>query len=314
MLTRQNGNRRAASPYLFLTVSVVVGWVVFYFSNFCHPVNSLSSASLTDSAASESVEMVSSTAAQESASSARNSSSQNLVSDPLMPMVYPTTESAISIARAHLKCLEDKEDRTYMDPYYAAGGDPAYQMNLHYLAPKSVVFDIGGNKGGFVEFAVKYPVEVHVFEPVKEFHQFLINKYPKAGYPQLHFHNYGIDKKDGESRIIIDGVEGSASSQYSGDGAQGVLVSMKTLDAAMKEIGVQKVDLINVNCEGCEFAVMESIVDQKLLPKVQRFQVQYHPGAVMAGTVRRCSIRQALQHTHKEEYNFPWIWERWVHA
>ena len=47
----------------------------------------------------------------------------------------------------------------------AAGHDSMLQQKIDYLAPNSTVFNIGGHKGGFVQFAAKYPVQVHVFEP-----------------------------------------------------------------------------------------------------------------------------------------------------
>lgn len=228
-------------------------------------------------------------------------------------VTYEDKTKVLADARMLVKCLEDPEDKSAEGNYYAAGGDPELQMKLDYLSADSVVFDVGGNKGGFVSFAVNYPAQLHVFEPIKEFYDFLVEKYDRKAYPNTHFHHWGLDRGDGDSRIVIEGAQGSASSQYrSEDVGRGELVHMKSVSTAMREIGVRQVHMMNINCEGCEFAIMESIVDAGLVRNFTRIQVQYHPNVVKDGAVRRCNVRKALMKTHKEEYNFPWIWERWA--
>lgn len=214
-------------------------------------------------------------------------------------------------------CLNDNEDRRFMDEYYNKGGDLTYQMNLDYLQSNSIVFDVGGNKGGFVEFAKMYPVTIYVFEPILEFYNFLKEKYSTEKFPHIHFLNYGIDKFNGQSYITIDGVEGSASSQYSqitgtNQNFKNQSVTVRTLDVVMQELGIQSVNLLNINCEGCEFSIMESLIEKQLMKNISNIQIQFHPNIVDSGTVRRCKIRYILNKTHKEKYNFPWIWEFWT--
>ncbi len=83
------------------------------------------------------------------------------------------------------------------------------------------------------------------------------------------------------------------------------------MKSVLSELKIKKIDFLNINCEGCEFDLLESIIYQGVLPKINTIQVQFHPGLVVNGTSRRCHIRQILDQNFKENYNIPWIWERW---
>lgn len=207
------------------------------------------------------------------------------------------------------QCMQTPEDRSQMDPYYAKGGDPGFQMKLDYLIPgKSVVFDVGGNKGGFAGFATSF--QLYLFEPVQEFYDFLRNKFPSATA-----FKFGIGKREEDAYIVLEGENGSASSQFrkgQEEIVKGEKVRIRTLHSAMQEARVAHIDLLNINCEGCEFDIMESIIELDLARFISNIQVQFHPGVVTNGTARRCLVREHLAKTHKEAYNIDWIWERWT--
>lgn len=209
----------------------------------------------------------------------------------------------------HAACLRVEEDKREVDRYHASGGDKQYQWQLDYLQRGAVVFDVGGNMGMFVRSAAGRGFSVHVFEPVREFYDFLASAYSQ---PDVHTHHYGLGKESGTASVLIGGAQGEATSQYITGEGRTEQIQIKTLEEAMRDSSAQAVDLLNINCEGCEFDLLEHATSTGAAAKLARIQVQFHPKTVERGTARRCEIRRRLRQTHREEYNFPWIWERWA--
>jgi len=218
-------------------------------------------------------------------------------------------------AFSFLQCMKTPEDRSNMDLYYQKGGDPGFQMKLDYLNADSIVFELGGNKGGFVQFVTH--TKLYVFEPVQSMYEYLLQHYGPPRFPQVQIFHYGIASESGTAHIVLEGAQGSASSQFNianeaGKQEEGELVYMRTMTQVMLETKVTNIDLLNINCEGCEFNILESLVEQNVLPNITHIQVQFHPGIIKDGSARRCRIREYLIKTHYESYNIEWIWERWT--
>ena len=72
------------------------------------------------------------------------------------------------------------------------------------------------------------------------------------------------------------------------------------------------VDLLHVNCEGCEWEMLENIIkagEHKHIRTIQ-FGSHYFP-QVPGITGRYCRIREELNKTHSMVYGQAWAWERW---
>ena len=85
---------------------------------------------------------------------------------------------------------------------------------------------------------------------------------------------------------------------------------MVSITDFLKKYGVVKVDLIYMNIEGGEFQVLHELIKQGLIKNISHLQVQFH-NVSKNSRKDRLKIRKELKKTHKNVFNYPFIWERW---
>lgn len=100
------------------------------------------------------------------------------------------------------------------------------------------------------------------------------------------------------------------------------MVHMKIVDAGTEVkayIGQQvpwgKIDLLHVNCEGCEYELLLRLVETDMLRHISVLQVSFHNyGAKGIGDLlpKYCLIRESLVKSHNNHSVLPFGWERWV--
>ena len=72
------------------------------------------------------------------------------------------------------------------------------------------------------------------------------------------------------------------------------------------------IDLFHVNCEGCEWEMMENIISNGLHKKMKMIQFGSHYFSPISDiSYRYCKIRDQLQETHSFKFGIPFAWERW---
>ena len=67
---------------------------------------------------------------------------------------------------------------------------------------------------------------------------------------------------------------------------------------------------MKINIEGSEFELLDHMIDTGYISKVKHLQIQFH-NFVNDSEVKRKTIRDKLKYSHKNIFNFPFIWERW---
>lgn len=126
--------------------------------------------------------------------------------------------------------------------------------------PKNVqrVWDIGGNVGCFVVWAMKHfpGARFDSFEPCGA--TFDILQMTRNGNPKIDWtvHNFGLsDKEETCDAYVPDGHFGEAS-RYARNGKK-VTFNLRALEAVWKEQGSPSIDLLKIDCEGGEYAILE---------------------------------------------------------
>ena len=72
------------------------------------------------------------------------------------------------------------------------------------------------------------------------------------------------------------------------------------------------VDLLHVNCEGCEWEMFENIIEHNLQTHIRIIKIGAHYFDQVGDIAERyCKIRETLNRTHYMVYGKPWAWERW---
>ncbi len=186
-------------------------------------------------------------------------------------------------------------------------GDVYKRLDYPELNEKSVVFDVGGYLGTFTEsIYTRYGSNIHLFEPVDEFHKACDFKFRHIS--KIKIHKYGLSKDNITSSIYIS--EDASSITPIDDAAREDIILRNILEV-IKELNIDSIDLIKINIEGEEYNLLESLVsDNEIICKVKNIQVQYHtfiPGAEK----RREGINELLKNTHECTWCYDWVWENW---
>jgi|ERR1700722_5206826 len=171
------------------------------------------------------------------------------------------------------------------------------------LTPQSLVWNVGGFDGSFAsQIHDKYKCTVEVFEPMPDFAWNLDVKF--QGNRKIIVHHFGLGGRDGTCRMFW---KGSMS---------GIHCDGKSFTVLVKSInrfsdGLNKpIDLLEINIEGMEFELLESVIDEGIASRFRHIQVQFH-GVVANNQQRKQEIREGLLKTHNLAFDDPWVWERY---
>ena len=69
-------------------------------------------------------------------------------------------------------------------------------------------------------------------------------------------------------------------------------------------------DLLKINIEGEEYAVLDTLYKNNMLTRIDNIQIQTHP-FVKKARAKYMKMDYQLNTTHKKTYFYPWIWENW---
>jgi len=181
-------------------------------------------------------------------------------------------------------------------------------LRLDYpLDRESVVFDLGGYRGDFAaDMAGKFGCRVHLFEPVKTFHDACAQRFDNDELVTCH--HFGLMGTAGEFRISLE--EDGSSIVAERSSAPGETVRVEAFADVVGSLGVATIDLLKINIEGGEYDVLRHLVDTGLIERVRFIQVQFHDFIPHAVRMRN-ALRTDLARTHSESWNYPFVWESW---
>lgn len=182
------------------------------------------------------------------------------------------------------------------------GGDERFLFNFD-LNQNSTVFDIGSFDGDYFKTLYKkYNCTIHAFEPVLSFYEGSKGSIPD----RVKVNNYALGK--GDDSFIIH-LAGNASSAFS-EGGEKVECKKVDFNTYIKVNGINQIDLLKVNCEGGEYELLETIIENSWLSNIDNIIIQFHilPGIPIE---RRQRIVDEIQKTHQITFSFPFVWEGW---
>lgn len=194
---------------------------------------------------------------------------------------------------AHRQWLRDRGDDT---------------LRLTYeLTPNSVVLDIGGYQGAFADaIDKKYRCSIYVFEPVHDF--YLACRLRFAENSRIQCFDYGLSDKDRTISITRDG--DASSTVHSVNGVRRETIQLRDIATFMQRPETRNVDLLKINIEGGEYQILPRLLETGLIKNIRYLQIQFHDFVPDAFQMRE-SIRQQISVTHKEQWNYPFVWESW---
>ena len=179
-----------------------------------------------------------------------------------------------------------------------------------FLSDKSVVVVIGAYKGENVELiASNSRPNFVLFEPIREFSQILRQKFSQ--YPnRVDVYDTAVGIANKTAFIGLDSDASSVVAEGEGDS---IAIRVSTFDTYYADIirRYGKIDLLYVNCEGCEYEVLTDILKHGWQEKIDRLLLQFHYQSD-GYSKARCPLLHILSATHHREFSYPWVWEMWV--
>lgn len=175
------------------------------------------------------------------------------------------------------------------------------------LDEQATVFDLGGYQGDFAsEIYARYRAKVLVFEPHPVYAGHISRRFEKN--PEVEVYPFGLGARD---EVLLLGTEGESSSTLMiGDKNKAVEAEIKNAKSFLELHEVRKIDLLKINIEGGEYELLEHLLKEDLIGRIENLQIQFHhfvPDAVS----RMKAIKKALAETHELTYEFEFLWENW---
>lgn len=196
-------------------------------------------------------------------------------------------------------------NRDDISRWFADDGDTIHNLN-YPLDENSIVIDIGGYTGVWAQQMVKrYNPHIYIIEPLNKYYTSMVHKFSKNHKVKLM--NVGVADTNKTGKIYLNG-DASSTNVQTGDSVD---VTFKTLSTILDEWGLEEVDLIQINIEGDEYTLLESLISTGLITSFKNIQVQFHHG-IDDCIERREKIRKELAHNNFEiNFDYPFVWESW---
>lgn len=137
--------------------------------------------------------------------------------------------------------------------------------------------------------------------------------------------NFANVSKAKITHAAVTKVTGTLELPYSNDLSEGTsayatvettiaVPSLRAFDAihGIMQLEGGRIGIMQMNCEGCEFDVLEDLIDTGTIAHIETLLIATHRMPNIADPVKRyCRLRQSLAKTHRFVWGDVWIFERW---
>lgn len=180
------------------------------------------------------------------------------------------------------------------------------ETKTYPLTEDSIVWDVGGYRGAWTASILEKsnPKKVYIFEPIKEFAEDCARRFKDD--PRISVINIGLSDSNDAVSVSKDGVH---TSQFK-DTPEPKPEQIYLRDILEYSSQMPEIDLISINAEGGEFSILRRLIDTGEIKKFKNVQIQFHNFHPDADNLRN-KIRNELSNTHRESFNYPFVWESW---
>jgi len=187
---------------------------------------------------------------------------------------------------------------------------PSWDENLRYVYPlssDSLVVDIGGYVGDYADLMhQKYGCHMAIFEPMPDSYSVLSRRF--QGHAKINTYQFGLGSSDRE--VSVDNAHDATSLLGEAKGLHSTKVRIRQFDMAMKEIGIDNIDLLKINIEGGEYELLPHIIESGWMSKIKHLQIQFHV-FVLNSKKQRKTLKEKIHLTHDLKWDKPFVWESW---
>jgi FkbM family methyltransferase len=157
-------------------------------------------------------------------------------------------------------------EAAFINPYLGAGHIE--------LRRDALVMDIGANMGDFaIQAAALCPDgRVYAIEPVSEYISLLETNRALNRLSNLEIIQVALGDHEGEVTLATAGSESGA---YFNGKANTETARLTTLPQLMRDCGLERLDLLKMDCEGSEWDILPAARD--VLPQIRQICMEFHP-------------------------------------
>lgn len=149
-----------------------------------------------------------------------------------------------------------------------------------------------------------YLCTVYVFEPVREFSEYIKERF--RGNNRVKAFNFGLGGVTRKEKLYV----ADLSSSVFGSGDKAEEVQIRDIIAFLEENKIKKIDLMKLNIEGGEYEVLERLLESDFIKNISDIQIQFH-NVAPDSEKRMVAIQTALGKTHALTYSYKFFWENW---
>lgn len=192
----------------------------------------------------------------------------------------------------YFRCLQGA-DRMLGEIFHSR----VYDVAAVPVRPGDVVVDVGANHGFAACWFAFRGARVFAFEPAPRVYQLLKQNVADNGLSdRVRTFPEAIAEREGRAELLISPVLGGGTSTLHPElAAANALpvsgraeVAVRSLPAVIRELGLGRIRLLKLDCEGSELGILRSLTPS-LLDNVDSLAIEYHPQvyslAELVGTV-----------------------------
>lgn len=164
-----------------------------------------------------------------------------------------------------------------------------YSLGPSLIGPGAVVYSLGVGEDISFDLAVihRYGITVHAFDPTPKVKMWLASQTLPE---RFHFHDVGIADFDGDALFYLpprqDFVSHSIirARQHSEDS---IRVPVIRLSTAMRRLGHSRIDVLKMDIEGAEYAVLEDVARAEIPVSQILVEFQHRLSSIGTGKTKR---------------------------
>lgn len=195
-----------------------------------------------------------------------------------------------------------------------------HTAHKHLLNSSSLIVEVGGNRGhDTVKFVEFHNPSIISYEPLVSMWKSLSEQF--RSNPKVEFHPYGLGNQ--ARKLLIEpndhGNAGTSIFRSVSSPDSSLIQQIELLNVVQVIQNIRKtrtnhgiIDMISINCEGCEFEIIPALILNNLTQYFRIIQFASHTNLVPDSSCIYCQIEQALQRTHQTLFHYSKLWEGWV--
>ncbi len=160
-----------------------------------------------------------------------------------------------------------------------------YDIETAPVRPGDVVLDVGANHGFAACWFAFHGATVYAWEPAPQVFSLLERNVEENGLAnRVRAFPEAIGGQEGRAELLISPVLGGGTSTLRSELAAALPITertevrVRTLPAVIRELGLDRIRLLKLDCEGSELDILRSL-DRDLLDRIDSFAIEYHRAA-----------------------------------